>query len=76
MNFAARATTPARYTVVMDQVCPPETVYSSYNHYAAPKDISVYPYNGHEGGGVHHLSTPLAFAAQVLHSSGEGTGSV
>jgi cephalosporin-C deacetylase len=77
MHFAARATAPARYTVgLMDRVCPPETVYASYNHYAASKDISVYPYNGHEGGGVHHLPTALAFAARVLRSSGEGAGSV
>ncbi|MFL6117460.1 MAG: acetylxylan esterase [Catenulispora sp.] len=68
LNFAARATAPVRYTVaLMDDICPPETVYASYNHYAAEaKDISVYPYNGHEGGGVHHVPTALAFAAEVL----------
>lgn len=67
LNFAARATAPALYSVaLMDDVCPPETVFASYHHYRGPKEISVYPYNGHEGGGSHHLPAALAFAASVL----------
>ena len=67
LNFAARATAPALYSVaLMDDVRPPETVYASYNHYLGPKDISVYPYNGHEGGGSHHGPVTLGFAASVL----------
>ncbi|MEU3495720.1 acetylxylan esterase [Kitasatospora cineracea] len=66
LNFAARATTPALYSVaLMDEVCPPETVFASHNHYRGPKQISVHPYNGHEGGGSHHTPTALAFAASV-----------
>jgi cephalosporin-C deacetylase len=67
LNFAARATAPALYSVgLMDDVCPPETVYASYNHYLGPKEISVYSYNGHESGGSHHVPVALAFAASVL----------
>ncbi|MFC8721973.1 acetylxylan esterase [Kitasatospora sp. NPDC057198] len=67
LNFAARATAPALYSVaLMDEVCPPETVFASYHHYLGPKEISVYPYNGHEGGGSHHFPVALAFAASVL----------
>ena len=33
---------------LMDDVCPPSTVFASYHHYAGPKDITVYAYNGHE----------------------------
>ncbi|BCJ64278.1 acetylxylan esterase [Polymorphospora rubra] len=52
VNFAARATTPAHFSVaLMDRVCPPSTVYAAYNHYAGEKRITVWPYNGHEGGG-------------------------
>lgn len=52
LNFAARANAPAFYSVaLMDDVCPPSTVFASYNHYAGAKEIRVYPYNGHEGGG-------------------------
>ena len=52
VNFAARANAPALYSVaLMDDVCPPSTVFASYNHYAGAKEINVYQYNGHEGGG-------------------------
>lgn len=68
VNFATRASAPARFSVgLMDQVCPPSTVFASYNYYAGPKDIDVWPYNGHEGGGAlqvgRHLSTLTGWAA-------------
>ena len=51
MHFAARATIPALYSVaLMDTTCPPSTVFASYNHWAGPKEIEVYPWNDHEGG--------------------------
>lgn len=51
INFATRATAPALFSVgLMDQVCPPSTVYAAYNHYAGMKHIEVYPFNGHENG--------------------------
>ncbi|MFF7196919.1 acetylxylan esterase [Streptomyces sp. NPDC008079] len=61
LNFAARATAPALYSVaLMDQVCPPSTVFASYNHWSgSTKDISVYPWNGHEGGSAEHRATQL-----------------
>lgn len=67
LNFVARATAPAQYSVgLMDEICPPQTVFASYNHYAGPKEISVYPYNGHEGGGSHHALAKVEFAGAVL----------
>ena len=66
LNFAARAVAPALYSVaLMDEVCPPETVYASSNPSLGPKEISVYPYKGHEGGGSHHVPVALDFAASV-----------
>jgi cephalosporin-C deacetylase len=51
MNFAARAKSPALFSVaLMDTICPPSTVFAAYNHYAGPKEIEVYPFNGHENG--------------------------
>jgi cephalosporin-C deacetylase len=51
MNFAAQTRCPALFSVgLMDETCPPSTVYAAYNHYAGPKDIRVWPYNQHEGG--------------------------
>ncbi|RIH86510.1 Cephalosporin-C deacetylase [Calidithermus terrae] len=62
VNFAARATAPALFSVgLMDDVCPPSTVYAAYNHYAGPKEIRVYPYNGHEGGESFHTLEKLRF---------------
>jgi cephalosporin-C deacetylase len=52
VNLAARATAPVLFSVgLMDMVCPPSTVFAAYNHWPGDKDISVWPYNGHEGGG-------------------------
>ncbi|MGW1230644.1 acetylxylan esterase [Streptomyces sp. NPDC002530] len=55
ISFAARAQMPALYSVaLMDPICPPSTVFAAYNNWAGPKEIEVYPWNGHEGGtGVH-----------------------
>lgn len=61
VNFAARSRVPAIFSVgLRDAVCPPSTVYAAYNHYAGEKNIRVYPYNGHEGGGPHHQLVVLA----------------
>lgn len=51
VNLAARATARALFSVaMMDDICPPSTVFAAYNHYQGPKDIRVYPFNNHEGG--------------------------
>src|SRR5262249_33518611 len=51
VNFAARAKAPTLFSVgLMDEICPPRTVYAAYNHYAGPKQIKVWYYNNHEGG--------------------------
>lgn len=69
-NFAARATAPALFSVALcDAVCPPSTVYAAFNHYAgAEKDIAVYPYNGHEGGGPVHQARQLTALADLVGS--------
>ena len=51
MNFARRAQCPALFsTALMDETCPPSTVFAAYNHYAGQKRMQVWPYNQHEGG--------------------------
>jgi cephalosporin-C deacetylase len=53
VNFARRATAPALFsTALMDATCPPSTVFGAFEAYAGEKQITVWPYNGHEGGGV------------------------
>lgn len=60
VSFAARATVPALYSVaLMDPICPPSTVFAAYNHWAGPKEIEVYPWNGHEGGTTVHRQAQL-----------------
>jgi cephalosporin-C deacetylase len=62
VNFAARAKAPALFsTALMDDICPPRTVFAAYNHYRGEKQIEVYPYNQHEGGQSHHVLKKAAF---------------
>ncbi len=62
VNFASRATANALFSVaLMDDTCPPSTVYAAYNHYAAAKEIRVWEYNKHEGGQNFQLQEKLKF---------------
>lgn len=64
VNFAARASAKALFSVgLMDEICPPSTVFAAYNHYAGEKDIRLWRYNNHEGGGTHQQIEQLAFMA-------------
>ncbi|MBA4386562.1 MAG: acetylxylan esterase [Verrucomicrobia bacterium] len=67
MNFAPRITARCLFSVaLMDMVCPPSTVYAAYNHLKAKKEIRVYDFNNHEGGGVFQMNEKLAFLARNL----------
>ena len=76
VNFAVRASAPALFSVgLMDMTCPPSTIFAAYNHYAGPKDITVWPYNGHDIGGAFGRQARLRFlherwAASVVRSQG------
>jgi cephalosporin-C deacetylase len=60
--LAALARNPALFSVaLMDEICPPSTVYAAYNAYAGPKEITVYPFNDHEGGDVFHQPVQLRY---------------
>lgn len=51
VNFARRATAPALFSAGLeDVICPPSTVFAAHNHYGGSAEITVYPFNGHEGG--------------------------
>ncbi|WP_247826847.1 acetylxylan esterase [Arthrobacter antioxidans] len=67
VNFAARGTVPALFSVgLLDDVCPPSCVFAAHNHYAGPKRMKVYPYNGHEQGGAFQDIEHLAFVRELL----------
>jgi cephalosporin-C deacetylase len=60
-----RAGAPALFSVgLMDQICPPSTVYAAYNHYGGPKEIREYPFNEHEGGQGFHEIVKLRWLAE------------
>jgi cephalosporin-C deacetylase len=66
MSFSARAKAQALFSVgLMDTICPPSTVYAAYNHYAGPKQIRMYEYNNHEGGGVFQSEAKLKFLSSI-----------
>lgn len=67
VNFARRAQAKTLFsTALMDQVCPPSTVFAAYNRWAGEKDIRVYPYNGHEGGGSFQTIEKIRFLKEAL----------
>ena len=44
---------------LMDDICPPSTVFAAYNEITAEKEIAVFPYSGHSRP-VAHTERPLA----------------
>jgi cephalosporin-C deacetylase len=68
VNLAARARGKALFSVgLMDPICPPSTVFAAYNYYGGPKDIRIYPYNQHEGGGSFQAFEKLKFLKGIWH---------
>ena len=61
------ATASALFSVALrDDVCPPSTVFAAFNAYAGPKEIEIYDFNEHEGGGPFHQRAQLAFARKLF----------
>jgi cephalosporin-C deacetylase len=70
--LARRASAPALFSVaLMDETCPPSTVYAAFNAYGGPKEIVAYPYNDHEGGEAFHKVRQAAWLAEQF-SGGAG----
>ncbi|MCY3916799.1 MAG: acetylxylan esterase [Chloroflexi bacterium] len=66
MNFAARMKARALYSVgIMDTICPPSTVYASYNHVNSEKEIMEYHFNNHEGGGFQHTVEKIRYLRRL-----------
>ncbi len=63
------ASAPALFSVaLMDDVCPPSTVYAAYNRYGGRKAIVEYPFNGHEGGQAFQQVEQLRWIDALLGS--------
>lgn len=57
LNHAPNITCPTLVSCgLKDPVCPPDCAYAACNKITAPKEMAVYPFAEHEGGGApHHL---------------------
>jgi cephalosporin-C deacetylase len=73
VNFAPRVRAPALVSVgLMDEVCPPSTVFAAYNRLPGEKAIRVYPYSGHEAGDGPHVPERLRFLRGLPGWEGRG----
>lgn len=71
VNFAARAGAQALFSVgLMDDICPPSTVYAAYNHYNGQKQIRIWEYNNHEGGGSYQDLEKVRFLSEIWKAQG------
>lgn len=73
VHLARRCTAPALYSAAgQDDVCPPSTVYGSFNAYGATaaeaptKEMEYYRFNNHEGGQEHQWLRQLHYVANLL----------
>ena len=66
VNLAPRARAQALFsTALMDDICPPSTVFAAYNHYGGPKQITVWQYNQHEGGDSYQAVERVKFLTSL-----------
>ncbi|MFN8378226.1 MAG: acetylxylan esterase [Anaerolineae bacterium] len=62
VHFAKRIKAESLWsTALMDEICPPSTVFAAYNAAPEPKAIHVFRYNGHEGGESMHVGAKIRF---------------
>lgn len=67
VNMARRITAPARVSVaLLDQTCPPSTVFAAANALRGPVEMDVYPFNQHEGGQAIQWEKQAAWLKDLL----------
>lgn len=67
MNLAPMISCPVLLSVaLLDTVCPASSGFAVYNHLTCEKELRVYHYNGHEGGGVHQEEEKYRFIRRYL----------
>lgn len=67
IHFSRRLRTRIHRSVgLMDAICPPSTVFAAHNASGGETSIDVWPYNGHEGGGVTDRERALDILRPVL----------
>ncbi|MFD0590113.1 acetylxylan esterase [Paenibacillus sp. GCM10027627] len=64
MNMAERIDCPVLASVgLKDEICPPKMYFATFNRIKSDKEINIYPFNGHEGGGARQREAKLAYLA-------------
>ncbi len=67
INFAPRIRARCLFSAaLMDEVCPPSTIFAAYNRLTAAKDMVIYEFNQHEGGQTRQVLAQLEFARRHL----------
>lgn len=67
VNFAPRIKAWCLFSLgMMDMVCPPSTVFAVYNRITSNKEIKIYEFNEHDGGGPFQDEERLRFALKHL----------
>ncbi|MEH7480974.1 acetylxylan esterase [Neobacillus drentensis] len=62
MNMADRIKCRVLASVALkDEVCPAQMYFATYNRIYSEKQMEIYPFNGHEGGGSVQTEVKLAF---------------
>ena len=70
LNHAVRGAIPAWISVgLMDPICPPSGIYAAHHRWAGPKELSVWRFGDHDGGGPHEDPLALVFARHLLTSA-------
>ncbi|RME97345.1 MAG: cephalosporin deacetylase [Chloroflexi bacterium] len=66
LNLADKIKCPVLVSVgLIDEICPPSTVFAVYNHLPGPKQIAVFPYHQHERPQT-HWHTQMQWANHYL----------
>ncbi|OLT20553.1 acetylxylan esterase [Ornithinimicrobium sp. CNJ-824] len=69
--MARRITAPTMVSVaLMDQTCPPSTVFAAANAIPEPPTVEVYPFNDHEGGAQEQWVRSVRWLGEVLADRG------
>lgn len=68
LNLADRIGCPVLTTVgLQDLICPPSTIFATYNRIQTEKELRIYPFGGHEAYPTHH-EHKLRWARRILNS--------
>jgi cephalosporin-C deacetylase len=67
MNLADKIKCEVIASVALkDRTCPAQQFYATYNRIKSKKNIYIYPFNGHEGGGSEHVEVKLKHLKKKL----------